>query len=94
MTQHVEQIKQKLANKNQWMRLAFMLMFAIINYIIQMLSWGIGFFQWVLTVFTGAPNQRLLSFSQALSKYSLQILAFLMYNTEDKPFPMADWPDK
>ena len=70
-----------------------MLMFAIINNIIQMVSWGIAFFQWLITVFMGAPNARLLTFSQSLARYSFQILGFLMYNSEDKPFPMSDWPD-
>ncbi|MDX1486673.1 MAG: DUF4389 domain-containing protein, partial [Acidiferrobacterales bacterium] len=48
--------------------------------------------QFLLTLFTGKTNQRLLSFGEALSTFFYQIFRFLTYNTEDKPFPFGPWP--
>jgi hypothetical protein len=78
--------------RTTWLRLLFMLVFVVI--------WGVSRFVvgvviivqfgWVLV--TGSPNQRLLSFGQSLATYGYQITLYLMFNTEQRPFPFVDWP--
>lgn len=84
--------KQYLASGQSWWRLPFMILFAILFNII---AWLVGFtalFQFIHTLFTGTPNQRVLGFSASLGAYIEQLVDYLIYQTERKPFPFAEWP--
>ncbi|ODS23470.1 hypothetical protein AB835_08800 [Candidatus Endobugula sertula] len=74
------------------MRFVFMVLFAIIasvaSYIISLLV----VIQCVFVLVTGVANDRLQAFGRSMSQYIFQIVNFLTYNSEDKPFPFADWP--
>lgn len=48
--------------------------------------------QFLFSLFTGKANSALLELGSSLSKFIYQALEFLTYNTEEKPFPFADWP--
>lgn len=85
-------LKEKLTAKEKWIRALFIILFAIVNYFVQILSWAIALFQLVSTLFLDKPNQRLAAFGKQLSLYSYQILAFLTYNSDRRPFPFSDWP--
>ena len=85
-------LKAKLTEKNKWLRALYMLLFSIIFIVIKFLAWGIAIFQFVTVLITDRPVQRLLNFSQHLGIYSAQIIHFISYNTEEKPFPFNDWP--
>ena len=41
---------------------------------------------------TGEDNQHLRRFGHSLSTYIYDVLKFLCYSSEEKPFPFADWP--
>jgi len=48
-------------------------------------------FFWVL--FTGNTNANLLDLGQSLATYTYQIIGYLTFTTEVRPFPIdADWP--
>ncbi len=48
-------------------------------------------FLWVL--FTGEVNRELRQIGQAIAGYMYEIIRFLTFNTDDKPFPFGgDWP--
>jgi len=44
-------------------------------------------------LFSRDTNERLLDFSSDLSVYIYQILQFLTFNSEAKPYPFAVWPN-
>ena len=48
--------------------------------------------QFVLTLLNGTPNARLVSFGRSLGHYLRQIVNFLIFSTEETPFPFSDWP--
>ena len=48
--------------------------------------------QWIWRRFQRDDNQRLRGFCIALGRYQHQVLDYLLFNTEAKPFPFADWP--
>jgi hypothetical protein len=48
--------------------------------------------QFVLTLLSDAPNERLSAFGQNLGRYLRQIADFGSFATEDVPFPFSDWP--
>lgn len=48
-------------------------------------------FFWVL--FTGGVNQSLETFGQSLATYTYQIIRYLTFVSDERPFPFdADWP--
>jgi hypothetical protein len=49
--------------------------------------------QFFCLLFTGETNKRLENLGQALASYTYQIIRYLTFNTEERPFPFdADWP--
>ncbi len=86
-------IEQNLKAKPTWLRLVFMVIFFLIAGIASMVATAVvilGFF-WVL--FTGEANGHLKRFGGGLAAYISDIVRYLTYNTETKPFPFeADWP--
>ncbi|MBL1321174.1 MAG: DUF4389 domain-containing protein [Methylophaga sp.] len=86
-----EQLKQNLQDGNQWMRILYMLMFWIILYFVLMVTGVIIFIQVLFALITGSDNKHLRKFAADLTKYINQIILFLTYNEDRKPFPFAEW---
>lgn len=89
---NTEHLKKEVFAREKWLRALFMVIFLIINYFAQMLVWLIALFQFLLVLFTGKTNTRLMHFGQSLSKYVMEMIRYLTYNTETKPFPFNEWP--
>lgn len=87
-----EETKQNLKNKNTWVRLFFMVLFVIILVIVRIVTSAVIFFQVVVALLTGGTNSQVLRLGNSLSKYIYQILLYLTFNTETKPFPFSEWP--
>lgn len=86
-------LKQKLSVKEKWFRLIFMALYAcLVNWVALFIIWIIAAFQFLYTLFVGKPNQTLLPFGASLSEYIKQIMLYLTYGTEEKPFPFRPWP--
>jgi hypothetical protein len=43
-------------------------------------------------LFSGETNAQLLILGQGLATYSYQIVLYLTFNSEERPFPFIDWP--
>jgi energy-coupling factor transporter transmembrane protein EcfT len=86
-------LKEKLSVKDKWIRLVFMILFAIVVYFVAIpLVWLIGAFQFIYSLFVGKALKTLTPFSNGLSEFIHQIMAFITYVTEEKPFPFSSWP--
>jgi len=87
-------LKNKLMNSKHWMRLLLMaLMYIILFSLVQFITTISLMVQWVLVLFTGEPNARLRYFTKGLNRYSYQIMEFINFNSETRPFPLSDWPE-
>lgn len=94
--QSTETSSIKLANLlsvEQWIRALFMLLFAFIAGVAYYVVGVLVIIQFIWVLLTGRRNQRLLNLGQSLSNYLFQILQFLTYNEDSKPFPFSDWPE-
>lgn len=87
-----QQLKEKLSSTHKWMRLLYMILFLIILGIAKFIIILISLVQFILVLFTDNVNAKLLEFGAHLSAYIAQVLLFLTFNTEDKPYPFAKWP--
>ena len=88
-----EQLKQHLSAKETWKRGLFILIFAFLYSIAEVVIAAIVLFQFLATLFTGTPNDRLLSFSETLTRYVYQILQFVTYTSDYLPYPFGTWPE-
>ena len=78
--------------RSTWLRLLFMLVFVLIWGVSRIVVGVVAVLQFGWVLFTGTPNARLLIFGQSLATYGYQIMLYLMFNTEQRPFPFLDWP--
>ena len=92
MSDKKEQIVENLKSKRNWMRVLYMLLYAMIYSMAEFVIFFVVVFQWICTIATGETNQHLLTFGQSLSTYVYQIMRYLTYNSEEKPFPLSAWP--
>jgi hypothetical protein len=87
-----EQLKSNLTSSKHWLRLVFMLLFAALLQLASVVMWMLVAVQFVFSLITGEDNQHLRRFGHSLSTYIYDVLKFLCYSSEEKPFPFADWP--
>ena len=93
MSEKFDEIVDNLRKPSSWIRLVFMIVFAVVLYlIIAPVILVIMIAQVLFTLLTGSQNTNLKDFSNALAEYIYQILKFLLYGIEDKPFPFTDFP--
>ena len=83
-----------LKDTNQWMRVLYMILFALILYVATAVLLLITVVQAVFALLTGSPNENITKFGGDLSRYIYQITQFWTYNSEEKPFPFGPWPEE
>ena len=94
MSIKLDDIVDNLSEANSWIRILLMVVFAAMLYIIlapvilvMMISQGL------FSLITGDNNSNLRMLGGSLNKYAFQILQFISYNSEDRPFPFSGFPD-
>jgi len=87
-------LKARLTSRDLWVRLIYMILFAIAYSVAKLLMVVTVIFQFLFILLTGGANEPLLRFGQNLTCYIAAIIRFQTFNSEDQPFPFADWPDE
>ena len=86
-------VEENLKSRTTWLRLLFMAIYGLVAWLAGMVGLVVvvlGFF-WVL--FTGEVNRELRQIGQAIASYIYEIVRYLTFNTDDKPFPFGGaWP--
>lgn len=85
-------LKQKVTDKPTWTRGLYILLFVIIYGVAELVVYAVVIFQFFFSLFTGTRNAQLLSLGGSLSMFIYQILKFITYNSDDKPYPFGPWP--
>jgi hypothetical protein len=86
-------VQDHVKNPDTWMRGLFIVVFGVIFYALYLIIWLLVVFQFVMKVLTGSINANLLTFSDGLSRYAYQVLRYITFQSEDRPWPFASWPD-
>lgn len=79
-------------SRTAWLRLPFMALFTVILVMAGYALFLVVIVQVLFTLITNSPNSNLLQAGAFLRNYSYQILDYLTYNSEQKPYPFATWP--
>ena len=84
--------KDNIKSESFWLRSLFMVLFLVIYRLVDVLVLLVAISQWLYMLLTGDASSSLSRFAGGLGAYVAQVISYLSYNTEDKPFPFSDWP--
>ena len=87
-------IKENVTRRSIWLRLVFMIVMGVAYSVAEFVTLVVVVFQFLTSLFTGKPNDRLNRFGRNLAHYFQQITVYMTFATEEKPFPFASWPDE
>ena len=87
-----DDVKKHVKSTTTWTRLIYLILYAIIFRVASIVLFAITIIQFIKALLTGSPFERLQSFGGALAEYNKQLVAFLSYQSDEKPFPVGPWP--
>ena len=88
-----DDIVENLSRPEQWLRVLFMAVLAVALYVVGLMLTLVTVGQVLFSLVTGSDNQNLRALGGSLILYVKQILDFLTYNSEVKPFPFSPYPE-
>ena len=87
------QVEDDTQDDSIWLRLFFMLVVALLYSVSRVVLCAVVVVQFFIVVLVKEANEPLLSLGQSLASYTYQIIRYLTFNTEERPFPFdSDWP--
>jgi len=90
--QMTDELKEHVKDTSVWVRLLFMVLFAALYWVAEVVLAVVVIFQFFSVLLTGKKNGQVLTLGAQLSTYAYQIFRYLTYNSEEQPFPLGDWP--
>jgi hypothetical protein len=86
-------IERNLTARSTWLRLLFMLVCIAIYAVTRVVVIAVVVLQFFWTLFTSQPNEKLTALGHSLGLYTCELIDYLTYFTEVRPFPFdKDWP--
>jgi len=86
-------VKENLKTRSTWLRLFFMFVIVLLYSVSRVVVSVVVLLQFFWVLFTAETNKPLERFGQSLATYTYQIIRYLTFNTEARPFPFdLDWP--
>ena len=92
MSEKLDKIIDNLKQSSVWVRIVLMVAFAVVLYPVFLVLLVLMIAQVLFVIITGESNANLRSLGAALSTYIFQIVQFMSYVTDVKPFPFSDFP--
>lgn len=86
-------LEENVKNTDVWSRGFFILVSGVIYYLLFFLLLLIVLFQFVSKLTTTELNTQLLDFSDGLTRYINQILRYVTFKSDERPYPFSPWPD-
>ena len=82
-----EEVKEEVFKLGKWTRFVFMVLYAFVLNFVVTISIGLAFIQFLFFLFTSKVNESLSDFNKHLFLFVSDTLEFLLFDTDDKPFP-------
>ncbi len=83
-------VEENLKSKDTWLRLVFMVIYAVIAWVSTAVVSVVVVLGFLAVLFTGEKNRQLMTAGETIANYIREILSYLTYNTDDKPFPFGN----
>ena len=88
-----QSLEKNVKSKATWLRLFFILIFVGLYFVSRMVLFAVVVVQFFWLLFNGVINEALRALGQSLATYTYQIVRFLTFNTNVRPFPFdTPWP--
>lgn len=88
-------IEKNLKSRTTWMRLLFMCVYGLLASLASMVVSVVVVLGFLMVLFTGEVNQELRQLGHGIASYLFQIVRYLTFNSDDKPFPFGSaWPSE
>jgi hypothetical protein len=88
-----DDLKQNLTRGSTWTRVLYMVLFGVAFYVAEIVLVVVALVQLVAKLISGATLAQLDRFGAQLAAYMRQLVAYLTFASEARPFPLAPWPD-
>ncbi len=82
----------KESNKPSLMRALYIVLFLIVGRFVSMIVCFVAIFQFIYSLMFDKPNEKVLEFTKSLSEFAKEIIGYVSFNTQKKPWPIGDWP--
>ena len=86
-------VKENAKNVDTWIRGLFIIVFGVVFHVLYIVIWLLVVFQFLTKVLTGDLNENLSGFSHSLTRFAFQILLYITFQSEVRPFPFSPWPE-
>ncbi len=86
-----ENVRKNVKSRNTWLRFFYMLVFALIMGLAELILIFAVIVQFFTVLLTGEHNKKLLSFGADMSQYIFDIWRYLTFVSEEQPFPFGEW---
>ena len=87
------ELEKNVTARSTWIRLFFMIIFALLYGLSRLVTAAVVVVQFFHVLFAGSINDQLKTFGHSLAIFSYEVVNYLTFNSETKPFPLdAEWP--
>jgi len=92
-TMRNNELERNVKTRSTWIRLVFMIVCSLLYGLSRLVTFAVMMVQFFTVLFTGEANSQLKEWGRSLAVYSFEVVDFLTFNTDVKPFPFdASWP--
>ena len=84
--------KHNIKEHSAWMRGLYIVLFTVIYSVAEIVIVLVVLLQFLSVLLTSRTNDKLLSLGMNLSTFIYQILSYVTFNSDDRPFPYSDFP--
>jgi hypothetical protein len=82
-----------LKDSSTWKRILYMLLFVLAYSVAEFVLMAVAIVQVLFKLITGDINDNLTILGKQTALYIYDVMLFLTFNTEKKPFPFSAWPN-
>ena len=86
--------KDEILKTSKWVRFLFMVLYAFVINFALTIAIGLGFIQFLFVLFTSKVNISIANINSYIIEFFDDSLAFLLFQTEEKPFPFKNNSDE
>ena len=86
--------KDEILKTSKWVRFLFMVLYAFIVNFALTIAIGLAFIQFLFVLFTSKVNNSIANINSHIIEFFDDSLAFLLFQTEEKPFPFKSNSDE
>ena len=83
-------IEENIKSRSTWLRLLFMFFYCVIGTVTMTVLSVVVVLSFLWVLFLGEKNAQLQQAGQVIAAYLYELVRFLTFNTEDKPFPFGN----